>query len=109
MKLTGGSVTAASYSCAGGEPVTVQYMKAGANSFAPMEIDREERSFVNAVSGSGARYVSGELVWWTKGNNATLESALDGAARRNASRDLAIPTRGRAVRSGPGQPGAFPI
>lgn len=71
------SVISASHSCAGGEPFTVRYVNSGANALALLPVDGEERIFVNTVSGSGARYVSGELVWWTKGADATLENTLE--------------------------------
>lgn len=71
------SITTATYSCAGGEPFTVQYVNAGANALALLPVDGEDRIFVNVVSGSGARYASGQYIWWSKGDTATLENELE--------------------------------
>ena len=72
-----GTITSATYSCAGGEPFAVQYVNAGANALALLPIDSEERVFVNVVSGSGARYVAGQYVWWSRGDTPTLENQLE--------------------------------
>lgn len=74
----GGEVTAsaARYSCDGGEAFTVQYINAGANRLALLPVDGEDRIFVNVISGSGARYASGEYIWWSRGASATLENEL---------------------------------
>lgn len=74
-------LTSATYSCDGGEPFTVQYVNAGANALAVLPLDGEERIFVNVVSGSGARYVSGQYVWWSRGDSATLENELEDAKK----------------------------
>ncbi len=73
------------YSCAGGEPFSVQYVNAGANALAILPIDGEARIFVNVMSGSGAKYVSGAHVWWTKGGGATLENQMAQADRKDCS------------------------
>lgn len=72
-----GSVQAQSYSCEDGQAFSVQYVNAGANALALLPIDGEDRIFVNVVAASGARYVSGAHVWWTKGDTATLEYQMD--------------------------------
>ncbi len=83
------SVTTATYSCAGGEPFKVQYVNAGANTLALLPVDGEERIFVNVVSGSGARYASGQYIWWSKGETATLENELkEGSLTDCISADL---------------------
>lgn len=71
------TIISATYSCADGEPFAVQYVNAGANTLALLPIDGQERVFVNVVSGSGARYVSGQYVWWSRGDTATLENELE--------------------------------
>lgn len=71
------TVTSASYSCAGGDPFTVQYVNSAANSLALIPIDGVERVFVNVMSASGARYVSGEYEWWSKGDGAKLDNLMD--------------------------------
>ncbi|MBC9247257.1 MliC family protein [Paracoccus sp. 11-3] len=73
------SVTSTSYVCAGGEPFRVQYVNGAANSLALIPIDGTERVFVNVVSASGARYVSGEYEWWSKGDGAMLDNLMDDA------------------------------
>ncbi|WP_289069526.1 MliC family protein [uncultured Aliiroseovarius sp.] len=74
-----GSVHAQSYSCGEEEQFAVQYVNTNANSLAIVPVDGEDRIFVNVISGSGAKYVSGAHVWWTKGDTATLENTLDEA------------------------------
>ena len=70
------SVLSQTYTCADGASIAVQYVNAGANRLALLPIDGAERIFVNVVSASGARYVSGEYVWWSKGDGATLENEM---------------------------------
>ena len=72
-----GSVEAHSYSCGAGEQFAVQYVNTDSNTLAIVPVDGQARSFVNVVSASGARYVSGAHVWWTKGDKATLENTLE--------------------------------
>lgn len=71
------SVQSQTYTCGGGEVLSVQYVNAGPNSLALLSIEGEERIFVNVVAASGARYVSGAHVWWTKGETATLENRME--------------------------------
>ena len=71
------SVTSQTYACSDGRGFDVQYVNAGKNALAVMDIDGEYRVFVNVVAGSGAKYVSGADVWWTKGDTATVENTLD--------------------------------
>lgn len=81
VTLTPGSldnVQSLSYACGEGQSaMPVQYVNAGANALAILPIDGEQRIFVNVVSGSGAKYVSGAHVWWTKGDSATLENEME--------------------------------
>jgi membrane-bound inhibitor of C-type lysozyme len=64
------------YSCDGGAPFDVQYINAGENNLALIPIDGIERVFVLTVSASGARYLSGQHEWWSKGDAATLDDTL---------------------------------
>lgn len=83
------TITTASYSCAGAEPFTVQYVNAGANILAILPIDGESRIFANVLSGSGARYASGPYIWWSKGETATLENELEeGSLQDCVSQDI---------------------
>ncbi|WP_415183203.1 MliC family protein [Phaeovulum sp.] len=72
-----GNVEAQSYSCGEGEQFAVQYVNTDANTLAIVPVGGQDRIFVNVVSASGARYVSGAHVWWTKGDKATLENTLE--------------------------------
>ncbi|WP_255532641.1 MliC family protein [Paracoccus sp. IB05] len=72
-----------------GAPFTAQYVNAGANTLAILPIDGETRSFANVVSGSGARYASGQYIWLSKGANATLENELEeGSLKDCVSKDF---------------------
>ncbi|TDL79640.1 hypothetical protein E2L08_08525 [Palleronia sediminis] len=75
------SLSTARYTCGDGAPFDVTYVNSGANSLAILPVDGEERIFVNVISGSGARYVSGGHVWWTKGDGAMLESTFEESTR----------------------------
>ncbi len=72
-----GRVTTVEYSCGDQGSYRVRYINTGDNDLALIPIDGEDRIFVNVVSGSGSRYVSGEYEWWGKGNNATLTDQLE--------------------------------
>lgn len=71
------SVMSQTYSCSDGNALYVQYVNAGSNTLAIMNNNDEYRIFVNVVAGSGAKYVSGANVWWTKGDTATMENTLN--------------------------------
>ena len=65
------------YDCGEGDPLTVHYVNSDTQSLALVPVDEDYRVFVNVVSGSGARYVSGQHEWWTKGDDATLSDTLE--------------------------------
>lgn len=81
------SVTLASYRCDQGDAFTVQYINSAQNALAVIPIDGAERIFVNVVSGSGARYVSGEYEWWSKGEEATLTNVIAGTQPQQCGPD----------------------
>ena len=84
------SVLSQTYACGDAKAFAVQYVNAGANALAILPIDGEERLFVNVVSASGAKYVSGAYVWWTKGDTATLENEMtQGSLQECKSQDAA--------------------
>lgn len=86
------SVLSRTYACGDADVFAVQYVTAGANALAILPIDGEERVFVNVVSASGARYVSGAHVWWTKGDAATLENEMkEGSLQDCRSQDTPSP------------------
>ncbi|MCD7058708.1 MliC family protein [Pelagibacterium xiamenense] len=61
------------YTCDGlEETLTVEYVNAHPIFLALVPIEGEKLIFVNVISGSGARYASGQYVWWTTGNEAQL-------------------------------------
>lgn len=72
-------VRAIRYSCADGTELNVQYINSRANSLAVMRLAGQDLIFVNVVSGSGARYVSGAREWWTKGAEGSLRSETSDA------------------------------
>ncbi|WP_182911487.1 MliC family protein [Paracoccus sp. JM45] len=69
------NVAVQDYSCDNGTTLSVQYINAGANQLAMIPLEGQDLLFVSAVSGSGARYVSGMWEWWSKGSDATLSRA----------------------------------
>ncbi len=70
-------VESITYACGDSRSLSVQYVNTGANALAILPIDGEDRIFVNVVSASGARYVSGAHVWWIKGDMATLDNEIE--------------------------------
>lgn len=84
---TSDSVLSQAYSCGGEDPFPVQYVNAGGNALAILPVDGEERIFVNVIAASGAKYVSGAHVWWSKGDSATLENVMEQDIRNCRSRD----------------------
>lgn len=82
------TIIRATYSCDGGTAFPVQYLNAGENHLAILPVEGTERIFVNVIAGSGARYVSGQYEWWTKGETASLSNALsDGKPQDCVSKD----------------------
>lgn len=60
--------------------VQVTYHNAGQNSLALVPFTDGVRVFVNVISGSGARYVAGDLEWWEKGGEVRLSSVRAGGS-----------------------------
>ena len=71
------SIVSVEYDCPDSGTVDVSYINAGENSLAVLSIDDVERVFVNVVSASGARYVSAEYEWWSKGDTATFTNLIN--------------------------------
>lgn len=63
-----------SYAC-GADSLAVRYVNAAGTSLAVFDVDGERIVASIGPSGSGARYVGGRYVWWTKGREATLYDA----------------------------------
>lgn len=60
------------------EPLVVEYVNADPTYLAFLTLDGEKHIFVNVLSASGARYASGQWVWWTKGSEASLYDLTKG-------------------------------
>jgi membrane-bound inhibitor of C-type lysozyme len=66
------------YQCEGiEEPMVVEYINAHPIFLAIVPIEGENLIFVNVVSASGARYVSGQYEWWSRGNEAFFTDSMD--------------------------------
>lgn len=72
-----------SYHCEGIEtPISVTYINANPTFIAFVPVAEQKTLFVNVIAASGAKYVSGQYEWWTKGPDATLTdtTAAEGTA-----------------------------
>jgi membrane-bound inhibitor of C-type lysozyme len=74
-------LTAAHYDCAG-NAVDVEYVNVEPDHLAIVPVDGRKRIFVLVISGSGARYASGQYIWWSKGKEASLYDEMKGADAR---------------------------
>lgn len=80
------NVIPAEYECPDSGKILVSYINAGENSLAIISADDMDRVFVNVISASGTRYVSGEYEWWSKGDKATfINLTVDGSAQECTS------------------------
>src|SRR5690606_28001407 len=59
------------YDC-GGQTVSATYINAGDNALAVLTLGERVVVMVNVLAASGAKYAGQELIWWTKGTEATL-------------------------------------
>lgn len=67
------------YQCDGiDEPLTVEYVNAHPIFLAIVPIEGESLIFVNVIAASGARYASGQYIWWSRGNEAQLQDETAG-------------------------------
>jgi len=66
------------YRCTGERKMSVRYYNSDDNHLALLRLEGKSLLFVTVMSGSGARYVSRQYEWWTKGNEATLRDTLKG-------------------------------
>lgn len=82
------SPTAHSYVCQSGETIAATYPSTDT---ATIRYKGNTYNMQIAVSASGARYVGGELQWWTKGSGAGSEGTL--------FRHLADGTSGQIIES----------
>lgn len=61
------------YRCADDVRVAVRYLNTDAGAFAYLPAAGVKLLFVNVEAGSGAKYVAGRYVWWSKGQQAFLQ------------------------------------
>jgi len=54
---------------------SVEYINGAGNSLAIVPVGGNSLIFANVVSGSGARYASGEYIWWDAGGRGTTLSS----------------------------------
>lgn len=76
-------VRTVNYRCDGDRKMAVRYYNSDDNHLALLRQEGKSLLFVTVVSGSGARYVSRQYEWWTKGNTATLRDTLKGEGRQS--------------------------
>lgn len=68
----------ASYMCDDQSVAEVVYINAGPVSLATLSRKGEFLVLANVLSGSGARYAGGSLIWWSKGRGASLYDLTKG-------------------------------
>lgn len=56
--------------------MVVEYINLPGNTLALLPLDGKPTLFVDVFAGSGAQYVSGRTIWWTKGPGARLYDAV---------------------------------
>lgn len=80
LTLTGNAeITTTTYNCEGREgPLGVEYVNAAPNFLALIPVEDQTLVFVSVVTASGARYESGQYVWWNRGSEATLSDVTEG-------------------------------
>ncbi|NMV37447.1 MliC family protein [Ralstonia insidiosa] len=73
------------YTCEGGKTLAVKYMTVGDTPLASMVLDGKTLVFANVIAASGARYASGQYVWWTKGPTGFLTDETLPAGRNTGN------------------------
>jgi membrane-bound inhibitor of C-type lysozyme len=81
------------YTCEGGKSLLVKYMTVGDTPLAAMTLNGKTLVFANVMAASGARYASGQYVWWTKGATAFLADETLPTSRNQLYRDCSETTR----------------
>jgi membrane-bound inhibitor of C-type lysozyme len=67
------------YGCKGvQDSLSVDYLNAAPNYLAMIPLDGSVLLFNTVLAGSGAKYVSGKYVWWTKGTDGSLYDLTEG-------------------------------
>ena len=83
------------YTCEGGKTLLVKYMTVGDTPLAAMTLNGKTLVFANVMAASGARYASGQYVWWTKGPTGFLTDETLPGGRNQLYRDCSEATSGR--------------
>ncbi|QXI62648.1 MULTISPECIES: MliC family protein [Paracoccus] len=73
------TMTSVTHDCDDGRQVAATYVTSGDDALALVTLEDGPRIFVNVIAASGARYVSGALEWWTKGDQVTFIDAMSDA------------------------------
>lgn len=60
------------YRCDADVHIVARYFNSPDNQLAIVTLDGRRLVFVTVLSGSGARYAHGPLIWWTRGDEAML-------------------------------------
>jgi len=81
------------YTCEGGKTLVVKYMTVGESPLAAMTLNGKTLVFANVLAASGARYASGQYIWWTKGTTGFLADETLPANRNALYRDCNETTR----------------
>lgn len=63
------------YQC-GDRTVPVEYINAGPVSLAVLTLDGRTVVASNVIAASGARYAGAQYVWWSKGDEASLDDLM---------------------------------
>lgn len=83
------------YTCEGGKTLLVKYMTVGDTPLAAMTLNGKTLVFASVMVASGARYASGQYVWWTKGPTGFLADETLSGSRNQLYRDCSETTSGR--------------
>lgn len=83
------------YTCESGKTLSVKYMTVGETPLAAMTLNGKTLVFANVMAASGARYASGQYVWWTKGPTGFLTDETLPGNRNQLYRDCNEATSGR--------------
>lgn len=79
LTITGDAeIKNATYDCGDAGKLAVQYVNASPNFLAVVPVKDQKLLFVNTISASGAKYESGQYIWWNKGADATLSDITEG-------------------------------
>ena len=66
------------YDCGDAGKLAVRYVNASPNFLALIPVKDRTLIFANTISASGAKYESGQYIWWNKGAEATLSDVTEG-------------------------------